>query len=178
MTRLEQIRNDLDNYIKKELEKSPPDRSFEVFSFEEKLCEIVDSLDEIIYFDPTPDGDSPYSDAEYIITPEERDRNALLSKQESHGRGNPFNWWLIMTNNPLERIEQKEFNLKFSFEMLTSTIMFIQKVQSLYPDENNPVNKNCTNLLDEIVDQLIEEDCDSLNSYFNRINLDNQLDHS
>ena len=99
MTRLEQIRNDLDNYIKKELEKSPPDRSFEVFSFEEKLCEIVDSLDEIIYFDPTPDGDSPYSDAEYIITPEERDRNALRSKQESHGRDHniPFNWWLIMT---------------------------------------------------------------------------------
>ena len=97
MTKLEQIRNDLDNYIKKELEKSPPDRSFEVFSFEEKLCEIVDSLDEIIYFDPTPDGDSPYSDAEYIITPQERDRNALRSKQESHGRGNPFDWWLIMT---------------------------------------------------------------------------------
>ena len=43
-------------------------------------------------FDPTPDGDSPYSDAEYIITPEERDRKALESKRESHGRGNPFNW--------------------------------------------------------------------------------------
>ncbi len=97
MTKLEQIRNDLDNYIQEELKKSPPDRSFEVFSFEEKLCEIVDSLDEIIYFDPTPDGDSPYSDAEYISTPQERDRDALRSKQESHGRGNPFYWWLIMT---------------------------------------------------------------------------------
>tara|TARA_R100000781_G_scaffold112548_1_gene79855 strand:+ start:642 stop:1058 length:417 start_codon:yes stop_codon:yes gene_type:complete len=43
-------------------------------------------------YDPTPDGDSPYSDAEYIITPEERDRKALESKRESHGRGNPFNW--------------------------------------------------------------------------------------
>ena len=43
-------------------------------------------------FDSTPDGDSPYSDAEYIITPEERDRKALESKRESHGRGNPFNW--------------------------------------------------------------------------------------
>ena len=42
-------------------------------------------------FDPTPDGDSPYSDAEYIITPEERDRKALENKRESHGRGNPFN---------------------------------------------------------------------------------------
>ena len=94
MTKLEQIRNDLDKYIQEELEKSPPDRDFEVFSFEEKLCEIIDSLDEIIYFDPTPDGESPYSDAEYIITPQERDRDALRSKQESHGRDHniPFNW--------------------------------------------------------------------------------------
>tara|TARA_R100000231_G_scaffold92836_1_gene69794 strand:+ start:243 stop:524 length:282 start_codon:yes stop_codon:yes gene_type:complete len=91
-TKLEQIRDSLDNYIKEELEKSLGDRSFEVFSFEEKLCEIVDSLDEIICFDPTPDGDSPFSDAEYISTPRERDENALRSKQESHGRGNPFNW--------------------------------------------------------------------------------------
>ena len=93
-TKLEQIRNILDEYIKEELKKSPADRSFEVFSFEEKLCEIVDSLDEIICFDPTPDGDSSFSDAEYIVTPEERDRNALRSKQESHGRDHniPFNW--------------------------------------------------------------------------------------
>jgi len=53
MTRLEQIRNDLDKYIREELEKSPGDRDFEVFSFEEKLYEIIDSLDEIIHFNPT-----------------------------------------------------------------------------------------------------------------------------
>ena len=53
MTRLEQIRNDLDKYIREELEKSPPDRDFEVFSFEEKLYEIIDSLNEIIHFNPT-----------------------------------------------------------------------------------------------------------------------------
>tara|TARA_R100000773_G_scaffold188_1_gene305 strand:- start:387 stop:668 length:282 start_codon:yes stop_codon:yes gene_type:complete len=91
-SKLEQIRNDFDNYIKEELKKSPANRDFEVFSFEDQLYEIIDSLDEIINFDPTPDGDSPYSDAEYIITPEERDRKALESKRESHGRGNPFNW--------------------------------------------------------------------------------------
>jgi|TARA_A100001391_G_C4862124_1_gene222804 hypothetical protein len=83
-----------------------------------------------------------------------------------------------MTNYPFEEIEQKEFNLKFSFEMLTRTIMFIQKVQSLYPDENNPVNIDCTNLEDEIIEQLSEKDVDTLNSYFRRINLDNQLDNS
>jgi len=91
-TKLEEIRDSLDKYINDELEKSPPDRDWEVFSFEEKLYEIVDSLDEIIYFDPTPDADSSFSDAEYIVTPQERDRDALRSKQESHGRGNPFNW--------------------------------------------------------------------------------------
>ena len=93
-TKLEQIRNDLDNYIKEELNKSPANRDFEVFSFEDQLYEIIDSLDEIIYFDPTPDGDSPYSDAEYIITPEERNKKALDSKRESHGRDHniPFNW--------------------------------------------------------------------------------------
>jgi len=85
MTRLEQIRNDLDNYIQEELKKSPPDRDFEVFSFEEKLYEIIDSLDEIIYFDPTPDGDIPYSDAEYIITPQERDINAFEQKLRDKG---------------------------------------------------------------------------------------------
>ena len=94
MTKLEQIRNQLDKYIREELEKSPGDRGFEVFSFEDQLYEIIDSLDEIIYYDPTPDGDSPYSDAEYIITPEERDRKAMESKRESHGRDHniPFNW--------------------------------------------------------------------------------------
>ena len=91
-SKLEQIKNSLDKYIKEELEKTPADRDFEVFSFEDQLYEIIDSLDEIIYFDPTPDGDSPYSDAEYIITPEERDKKALESKRESHGRRNLFNW--------------------------------------------------------------------------------------
>ena len=80
MTRLEQLTNELDKYIREELEKSPPDRDFEVCFFEEKLCEIVESLEEIIYYDPTPSGDSPYSDAEYIITPEERDRKAFEQK--------------------------------------------------------------------------------------------------
>ena len=83
-----------------------------------------------------------------------------------------------MTNNRFKEIEQKEFNLKFSFVMLVNAIMFIQKVKSLYSDENNPVNINCTNLEDEIVDQLNDEDLDTLNSYFRRVNLDKLLDNS
>ena len=85
MTRLEQLTNELDKYIREELEKSPPDRDFEVCFFEEKLCEIVESLEEIIYYDPTPSGDSPYSDAEYIITAEERDRKAFEQKLRDKG---------------------------------------------------------------------------------------------
>jgi len=85
MTKLEQIRNDLDKYINEELKKSPPDRDFEVFSFEDDLYEIIEALDEIIYYDPTPDGDSPYNDAEYIITPEERSREAFEQKLRDKG---------------------------------------------------------------------------------------------
>ena len=85
MTKLEQIRNDLDKYIQEELEKSPSDRDFEVFGFKENLYEIIDSLDEIIYYDPTPDADSPYSDAEYIVTAEERNRKALEQKLKDKG---------------------------------------------------------------------------------------------
>ena len=84
----------------------------------------------------------------------------------------------MMTNYPFEEIEQKEFNLKFSFLMLIKTIMFIQKVKSFYPDENNPVNIDCTNLESDIVDQLIEKDINTLNSYFRRVNLDKQLNDS
>jgi len=85
MTKLEQIRNDLDKYIQEELEKSPPDRDFEVFSFEENLYEIIDSLDEIIYYDPTPSADSPYSDAEYIVTAKERSKIAFEQKLKDKG---------------------------------------------------------------------------------------------
>ena len=38
------------------------------------FVEVIDELDYVINYDPTPSGDSPYSDAEYIITSEERDR--------------------------------------------------------------------------------------------------------
>ena len=83
--KLKEIRDNLEKYIQDELDKSPAHRDFEVFSFEEKLCEIVDSIDEIIYYDPTPDADSPYSDAEYIVTAEERSRKAFEQKLRDKG---------------------------------------------------------------------------------------------
>tara|TARA_Y100000401_G_scaffold68148_1_gene54595 strand:- start:265 stop:432 length:168 start_codon:yes stop_codon:yes gene_type:complete len=53
-SKLEQIRDSLDNYIKEELKKSPPDRAWEVWTFEDDLYEIIEDLDQIIYYDPTP----------------------------------------------------------------------------------------------------------------------------
>ena len=56
-------------------------------------AEVIDQLDYVINYDPTPSCDSPYSDAEYIITPEERDSNAMNSKRESHAhRYYSHNW--------------------------------------------------------------------------------------
>ena len=80
MTRLEQIRNELDKYIKKELEKSPPDRDWEVFKFEDDLLEIVDSLDEIIDYDPTPQYLYDDTGGEPPISAEERSREAFEQK--------------------------------------------------------------------------------------------------
>ena len=54
MTKLEEIRNSLNNYIEEELKKSPTDRDWEVFSFEDDLYEIIEAIEEIIYYDPTP----------------------------------------------------------------------------------------------------------------------------
>jgi len=84
-SKLKEIRDNLKNYIQDELDKSPGDRDFDVFSFEEKLHEIVDSIDEIIYYDPTPDADSPYSDAEYVVTAKERSQIAFEQKLRDKG---------------------------------------------------------------------------------------------
>ena len=84
-SKLKEIRDNLKNYIQDELDKSPGDRDFNVFSFEEKLYEIVDSIDEIIYYDPTPSADSPYSDTEYIVTAKERSQIAFEQKLRDKG---------------------------------------------------------------------------------------------
>jgi len=83
MTRLEEIRNDLDKYIKSELEKSLGDRDFEVFSFEEKLYEIIDSLDEIIHFNPTlMTLEEIHTALEKLIKNEEKIKNRYLPDAE------------------------------------------------------------------------------------------------
>ena len=86
MTRLEQIRNELDKYIREELEKSPGDKDFDVCFFEDQLNEIIDSFDDIINYVPTPQYLYDDTGGEPPISAEERNRKALESKRESHGR--------------------------------------------------------------------------------------------
>ena len=57
-SKLEQIRDSLDEYIKEELEKSPPDRDWEVWSFEDDLYEIIEALEAIIFLDRLTNLDS------------------------------------------------------------------------------------------------------------------------
>tara|TARA_B100000963_G_C22146326_1_gene459812 strand:+ start:246 stop:503 length:258 start_codon:yes stop_codon:yes gene_type:complete len=85
MTKLEQIRNELDKYIKEELEKSPPDRDFEVFNFEDDLLGIIDSFDKIIYYDPTPQYLYDDTGGEPAISAEERHRKAFEQKLRDKG---------------------------------------------------------------------------------------------
>ena len=80
MTRLEQIRNDLDKYIKEELNKSLGHRSWEVFNFEDDLLEIIDSFDEIINYDPTPQYLYDDTGGEPPISAEERTKKAFEQK--------------------------------------------------------------------------------------------------
>tara|TARA_R100001460_G_scaffold19249_2_gene40303 strand:+ start:272 stop:532 length:261 start_codon:yes stop_codon:yes gene_type:complete len=80
ISKLEQIKNDLDKYINGELKKSPLDRDFEVCSFEDDLLEIIDSFDKIINYDPTPQYLYDDSGGEPPISAEERNKKAFEQK--------------------------------------------------------------------------------------------------
>jgi len=79
-SKLEQIRDSLDKYIKEELNKSLGHRSWEVFNFEDDLLEIIDSFDEIINYDPTPQYLYDDTGGEPPISAEERNRKAFEQK--------------------------------------------------------------------------------------------------
>ena len=54
--------------------------------------DLYDDYDSPYNIDPTPQYLYDYTGGEPPISAEERNRMALESKRESHGRGNPFNW--------------------------------------------------------------------------------------
>ena len=92
-SKLEKIRNDLNKYIEDQLAIDPASRDWEVFAFEDKLCEVIDELDYVINYDPTPEYSYDHSGGEPPISAEERDRNSLDSKKESHShRYYSHNW--------------------------------------------------------------------------------------
>ena len=74
-----------------------------------------------------------------------------------------------------EELEKKVFDFKLPFNMLANIILFLQKIQQMHPDENHPVNEVVTHTIDEIVNQLSDEDLESMNIYLKAINLENSL---
>jgi len=74
-----------------------------------------------------------------------------------------------------KELEEKEFNFKFSFNMVANIILFLHKIQQMHPDKDDLVKQECTDTIDEIVDQLSEEDLESMNIYLKVINLENNL---
>ena len=73
-------------------------------------------------------------------------------------------------------LEDKEFNLKFSFGNLLRTFMYLEKILTIYPNADDPAFKDCSELRDSITDQLSQEDIDGINRYFNAVNLENTFE--
>ena len=78
----------------------------------------------------------------------------------------------------LSELESKEFKIKFTFEKLMSTLMYLQKILELYPDKNCVAFKDCSNLFDNILDQLSNEERGAISNYLDAIHLDNTLEDS
>ena len=73
-------------------------------------------------------------------------------------------------------LEDKEFNLKFSFGNLLRTFMYLEKILLIYQNADDPAFKDCSELRDSITDQLSQEDIDGINRYFNAVNLENTFE--
>ena len=74
-----------------------------------------------------------------------------------------------------EELEKKVFDFKFPFGMIANVILFLQKIQQMHPDKSNAVNKASTQCIDEIVDQLSDEDLESMNIFLASITLENSF---
>ena len=76
----------------------------------------------------------------------------------------------------LAELEKKDFNIKFSFQNLTTTFLFLQKILEIYPDENSPSHKSSVELFDSIMEQLSREETKDLQNYFNAMHLEQSLE--
>ena len=75
----------------------------------------------------------------------------------------------------LTELEKKDFNIKFSFQNLTTTFLFLQKILEIYPNENSPSHKSSVELFDSIMEQLSYEEGKAFENYFNAMHLEQSL---
>ena len=75
-----------------------------------------------------------------------------------------------------KEIEDKDFQVKLSFNHLMKNLMFLEKILTLYPDENSQANKECRDLFDSLIDQLSDKDVSIINHYFTAIRLENTFE--
>ena len=86
---IKQMIKDIEVYEDKQSKLHPMNQHWYFYKFREELEEIKSKLEDIDYWEPSDEEMNP---SEPPISAEERDRNSLNSKRESHGRGNPFHW--------------------------------------------------------------------------------------
>ena len=78
---IKQMIKDIEVYVDKQRYLAPQDQDWYFYKFREELEEIKSKLEDIEYWEPSDEEMNP---SEPPISAEERDRNSLNSKRESH----------------------------------------------------------------------------------------------
>ena len=87
---IKQMIKDIEVYEDKQSKLHPMNQHWYFYKFREELEEIKSKLEDIEYWEPSDEEMNP---SEPPISAEERDRNSLNSKRESHGhRYYSHNW--------------------------------------------------------------------------------------
>ena len=79
---IKQMIKDIEVYVDEQSKIHPQDQNWYFYKFREELEEIKSKLEDIEYWEPSDEEMNP---SEPPISAEERDRNSLDSKRESHG---------------------------------------------------------------------------------------------
>ena len=87
---IKQMIKDIEVHVDEQRYLAPQDQDWHFYKFREELEEIKSKLEDIEYWEPSDEEMNP---SEPPISAEERDRNSLNSKRESHGhRYYSHNW--------------------------------------------------------------------------------------
>ena len=79
---IKQMIKDIEAYVDVQSKYHPMNQHWYFYKFQEELEEIKSKLEDIEYWEPSDEEMNP---SEPPISAEERDRNSLDSKRESHG---------------------------------------------------------------------------------------------